>query len=97
MPFFDDYIVHKMQSSQRTTAIVSPRSDPSKKLIVVGKFMPLCKTNNYKMYDMFQDMNIYNVQPYGDKIYVSIEGDYVYNKPLPNPYVHDKICDLCHS
>lgn len=55
MPFFDDFIVHKMQSSQRTTAIVSPRADPSKKLIVVGKFMPLCKTNIYKIYDMFAD------------------------------------------
>jgi len=54
LPYFDKYFIHKIYSSSRTCAIVSPRDDLSKRLIVIGKFYPMFKENQVKVLNLFE-------------------------------------------
>lgn len=53
IPFFDDYIIHKLLSGSRSTAFLSPKAEPSKKVIIIGRFMPMHSENNFKTFDTF--------------------------------------------
>ena len=44
---------------------------------------------------MFANYNIYNIQPYGEKVFVSTRGTYELEKPVPDPYVHSQKCETC--
>lgn len=61
IPYFDKYIVHKIFSSSRTCAIVSPKEEPSKRFIVVGRFAPLFKEDHVKVLNLFEGQSFYNI------------------------------------
>lgn len=51
IPFFRNYNVIKIVSNQKTVALVTPKDQPDKKLIIVGKFSPFVSQDTYKIYD----------------------------------------------
>lgn len=60
----------------KTVALAAHKDTPEKKIIYFGKFAPLWNENSYKSINLFSDLNVYNIQPYGDRLYVSTIGNY---------------------
>jgi hypothetical protein len=47
-------------------------------LIIYGKCSPLVAEDSVKVFDVLSGLNVFNIQPFGDKLLISTEGTYEY-------------------
>ena len=74
--------MHKLSGYQRTYALVSPKDNPSKQMVVYGKLAPFVNEDQVKVFDIFSGLRIESIHIMSDKLLVSTVGTYEFQKSL---------------
>jgi len=69
--YFDKYNIIKIAGGSRTYAMVSPKDQPDKKLIVFGKLTPFANEDNVKVFDVLNGLNVFSIQAVSDRLLIS--------------------------